>query len=1050
MIVKEYQASQLDELELIFQEIRQMPEYSSANSCALSMFTVNVSAWEAEAASICARRILPKCSFFGASTFYGWDGNGRQHEDHVFLFTVSLLETSEVTVLEYDDTDFASVGADLAQALRAMPDVKCVGVFYGGASIPLTEFLENVSEGNEDILFFGAVARSTDMSDERCCHSVPIWSQEDQGFHYVLGKRAHARGMVLAIYCGKELQVHANALLSWRPLGPVMQVSGVSERHIVAGIDGVPAANIFQKYLGIELNEWFMANVCEFPMLFERNGTRLARIPSGFDEENRLYFAGDIQEGEKFQLSYGHPSEILGETWRASEGMRQFAPDCIFLSMCINRIMFLGNHAVDELAYYNRFHRPVGLINGLGEIYCYHGQGGFLHSAMVAVGMREGAPVPMDSGKFFKPAAVKVLPITERMSNFIDAMTQNLIEKNQELQLSAEEAKAANAAKSRFLSNMSHEIRTPIHAILGMDEMILREGGETQILEYAENIRHAGNNLLHIINDVLDLSKIEAGKMDIIPVEYELSSVLNDLVNMITQRADAKGLRFFVKTSPNLPRVLFGDEVRIKQVVTNILTNAVKYTEKGSVTFTVDFAPKDEHTILLRVSVADTGIGIKQEDQAKLFSAFERIEEERNRSIEGTGLGMNITLQLLRMMDSSLTVESVYGEGSTFSFEVEQGVVDENPMGDFAEEYRNARRQTYQEQFTAPEARILVVDDNSMNLAVIRGLLKQTEVRIDTAEGGEECLHMVKEKKYDIIFLDHRMPVMDGVETLREMKKMADCVNANTPVISLTANAISGARELYIKEGFHDYLTKPIDSSRLERMVIEYLPKEKVMLKSRDASGAPAGDSASDGISLAEIPAWLREVKELDVSSGLKNCGSVELYLDSLQIFAEAIVPGAAEIEGYFQAEDWENYTTKVHALKSSAKIIGAGKLSDRAKRLEDAGNSGYVDEILALTPQLMETYRSYLTHLAPLLMKTGAEKDGGGKKPISEEALAEAYSSMREVASCFDYDSMRFILGSLEEYSLPEEEQEHCRKLKEAVEQLAWEQVKTLLQVKA
>ena len=223
---------------------------------------------------------------------------------------------------------------------------------------------------------------------------------------------------------------------------------------------------------------------------------------------------------------------------------------------------------------------------------------------------------------------------------------------------------------------------------------------------------------------------------------------------------------------------------------------------------------------------------------------------------------MNITLQLLRMMDSSLTVESVYGEGSTFSFEVEQGVVDKNPMGDFAEEYRNARRQTYQEQFTAPEARILVVDDNSMNLAVIRGLLKQTEVRIDTAEGGEECLRMVKEKKYDIIFLDHRMPVMDGVETLREMKKMADCVNANTPVISLTANAISGARELYIKEGFHDYLTKPIDSSRLERMVIEYLPKEKVMLKSRDASGTPAGGSVSDGASSAEIPAWLREVWE--------------------------------------------------------------------------------------------------------------------------------------------------------------------------------------------
>ena len=414
---------------------------------------------------------------------------------------------------------------------------------------------------------------------------------------------------------------------------------------------------------------------------------------------------------------------------------------------------------------------------------------------------------------------------------------------NKELQQEKLMALQASQTKSEFLSNMSHEIRTPINAILGMDEMILRESTEQNILEYAENLRHAGNSLLGIINDILDFSKIEAGKMEIIPVEYQLSSILNDLVNMIYNRAAKKGLKFIARADSEIPSILFGDEIRIKQVITNILTNAVKYTEKGSVTLTIDYREKGKDSIILIVSVKDTGIGIKPADLDKLFSAFERIEEKRNRTIEGTGLGMNITQQLLHLMGSKLNVESIYGEGSTFWFEIEQKIVNREPLGDFVEAFRNSLKNhsEYHEKFIAPDATILVVDDTVMNLTVVKGLLKQTKIQIDTAESGYECLDMVVKKKYDVIFLDHRMPGIDGIETLKEMKTMPINLNADTPVISLTANAISGAREQYMAAGFQDYITKPIDSAQLENMLIKYLPPEKV-LDASDSSNEVANE----------------------------------------------------------------------------------------------------------------------------------------------------------------------------------------------------------------
>lgn len=404
------------------------------------------------------------------------------------------------------------------------------------------------------------------------------------------------------------------------------------------------------------------------------------------------------------------------------------------------------------------------------------------------------------------------------------------------IRLSASEAMIANKAKDQFLANMSHEIRTPLNGILGMDEMIIRESRESKIKQYALEIKSAGNTLLSIINDILDMSKIESGNFEVLPIDYDLSSVLNDVLNMTRPRAQKKGLEYNFVVADDIPSILNGDEIRIRQVTLNIINNAIKYTKEGSVNVVITSREiMMGNYVELVISVSDTGMGIRDEDKDKLFKSFQRLDEKKNRNIEGTGLGLHITHSLLTMMGGKIDIESDYGVGSTFTITVPQKVVKKEPIGDFSKAVKHYldHIETDEVALYAPDANVLVVDDNAMNLEVMEGLLGDTKIKVDLAISGDECIEKVSEKKYDLILLDQMMPGMNGEETLLKMKQMD--ILKETPVIALTADAIIGAKENYLQKGFNDYISKPVKYSVLEQVLKEYIPKEKQLIPDRNA-----------------------------------------------------------------------------------------------------------------------------------------------------------------------------------------------------------------------
>lgn len=641
-----------------------------------------------------------------------------------------------------------------------------------------------------------------------------------------------------------------------------------------------------------------------------------------------------------------------------------------------------------------------------------------------------------------------ILIVTGVLALFCIMYTYSYRHQQTRLDRAIAEANSANEAKSSFLNNMSHEIRTPMNSILGMNEMILREEERPEIREYALVIQRSGRALLSIINDVLDFSKLQDKNMEIMPVRYDLSSLVNDLVSVAAEQAKKKSLTFTVNVDKNIPRILDGDEYHIRQVMMNILNNAIKYTERGGVTVTIGYETLDTYNILLKCSVSDTGIGIKSEDIEEIFQPFEHVEASRRFSADGSGLGLPIVQKLLQLMDSELKVESVFHKGSTFSFDVKQAVIKWEPIGDYERAFSTAmahQGKTFTQSFQAPNARVLVVDDADVNLLVFANLLKKTKIKIDTASSGLEMLQMVRMNHYNMIFLDHRMPGMNGIEAFHNMKKMTDGLNYNTPVVALTANAVLGARQLYIDEGFSDYISKPVDTVRLEQVLLEYLPADLIVrgddMTDDVKTEAPVTEETSQP---EDESAKYKNIPGIDYDAAVTNCGTEDTFIQALEIFYNSLDKKADEIEGFEREKDIKNYTIKVHALKSAARLVGALKLSDDAKYLEACGDKNDVAEIESKTPALLSLYRSYKPELAKVF---GNNDEPDMSLPeISVDDLHEMYSLIKGFAADFDLDNIDRMMEEAKNYRIPESEREKFEKIKECVTSADWGTLEELL----
>lgn len=545
------------------------------------------------------------------------------------------------------------------------------------------------------------------------------------------------------------------------------------------------------------------------------------------------------------------------------------------------------------------------------------------------------------------------LIVAEIVNSLITEQNHRLLDALRKEKRSQQEAEAANMAKSSFLANMSHEIRTPINAILGMNEMILREEKDPAIRGYAGNIQASGNSLLSIVSDVLDISKIESGKLEIIPVDYEVNSLISDCCNMAAGRAKAKELELLVECADNVPMKLCGDETHIRQIIMNLLTNAVKYTEKGTVKLIVSGRFTDGGFVL-KVDVSDTGIGIAEENLPQLFTQFQRFDLQRNRNIEGTGLGLSIVKRLCDLMSGTITARSVLGSGSTFTVELPQKVVDSTPCGGVNLNYSAGAEHEYHHSFEAPEAKILAVDDLPVNLLVIANLLKETRIKIDTAGSGRECMDKCSQQKYDLILMDHMMPEMDGVLTFEKLHGDKSSPNFETPVIMLTANALAGMREQYMDVGFADYVSKPVRGAKLEEAIRRNLPESLIKPASPEI---PAEAVSTEPSGFADI---CGAVPELNVNAALQYCcGSAELLNDLLHDFTEN--DHFSDLKAAFEEKRWEDYRRHAHSLKSTSLMIGLTGLSERA-RASELALKGSCTEFAELNhDSLIEEYSALL-----------------------------------------------------------------------------------------
>lgn len=741
--------------------------------------------------------------------------------------------------------------------------------------------------------------------------------------------------------------------------------------------------------------------------------------------------------------------------------------------------------------------------------------------------------------------AAKKIPIythqrIENMAQYLydigDMMSHMAYKQYQTMQMSGELQREAHM-KSDFLANMSHEIRTPMNAVIGMAEMALREDLPPVAREYIKQIMASGNTLLTIINDILDFSKIESGKMNINMVEYDLFSIVKDVASVIMARIGDKDLQFIVNVAPDIPKQLMGDSIRIQQIIMNLANNAVKFTKEGCVYLSISYERTAEREIRMKVVVEDTGIGIKKEDMGKLFQSFQQVDSKRNRNIEGTGLGLAISKQLVTLMNGKIWLESEYGKGSKFSFEIPQIVLDDTPsikvagtenkikagllcgnvilnenMRDMFEllhvecipvqcqddlkileeqnadflfmesEFFSMQIKKFMEahpqmtgvvligfkdhidvgmenvlavhkpiyisilakilahedlyadeddseddgfEFIAPSAEVLIVDDNEVNLKVAEGIIAPLEMKVDKALSGKEAIEMIGGKHYDLVFMDHMMPDLDGIETTRIIRRFHENYD-DVPIIALTANVMEEMRATFLVEGMNDFVAKPIKSKVIVSKIRQWLPQQKIQKVTEEEKLAKRKQQESKGI----------DIPELDTEMALRLLGNEALFWQILTEYYKTIPKKAAAIEKSKGAADWRNYTIESHALKSSSKQIGAIELSELAARMEQAGNDQDIDYILAHHEEMMGMYYG----LQKILEKYVDIPDDGAEKPkegYDAKKLLDCLEKMQEAVDDLDMDGMGQVIKEMEGIALGEKDEQLLTKMEDAVESL-------------